>query len=247
MSVLAVLGLCAVMVGTSLLSGIFGMAGGMILVGVLLALLPVPAAISLHAITQMASNGWRALLWWRYVRWPTVGAYAAGAALALLAWSLWRYVPDKATALLLLGTTPFLARLVPHERRPDPANLLHGAAHGAICMMLLLVTGVAGPLLDQFFLGGTLDRRRIVATKGMCQILGHGAKLLYFSAIVDQAGTVDPVLAILAVASSMVGTALSKRILEVMSDGQYRRWAGRLITAIAGYYVAHGAYLFVMA
>ena len=63
-----ILSLCLVMAGTAFLSGVFGMAGGLILVGVLLALLPVPEAMALHAITQMASNGWRSLLWWRYVR-----------------------------------------------------------------------------------------------------------------------------------------------------------------------------------
>ena len=41
--------LCATMVGTSFLSGIFGMAGGLVLVGVLLALMPVPEAMALHA------------------------------------------------------------------------------------------------------------------------------------------------------------------------------------------------------
>ena len=44
---------------TSFISGILGMAGGMILMGVLLALLPLPAAMVLHAVTQMASNAWR--------------------------------------------------------------------------------------------------------------------------------------------------------------------------------------------
>ena len=38
------------------------MAGGLVLIGVLLALLPLPEAMALHAITQMASNGWRGLL-----------------------------------------------------------------------------------------------------------------------------------------------------------------------------------------
>ena len=37
--------LCAAMVGTSFLSGIFGMAGGLILVGILLALLPLQDAM----------------------------------------------------------------------------------------------------------------------------------------------------------------------------------------------------------
>ena len=64
--------LLATMVGTSFLSGIFGMAGGLILVGVLLAILPLPAAMMLHGVTQLASNLWRASLWWRHIRWRPV-------------------------------------------------------------------------------------------------------------------------------------------------------------------------------
>ena len=112
MTPLVIAALCLTMVATSFLSGVFGMAGGLILVGVLLALLPLPAAMVLHAVTQMASNGWRAALWWRHIRWRAIGAYLAGCLIALLVWSLWRYVPGKPIALLMLGTTPFLARLV---------------------------------------------------------------------------------------------------------------------------------------
>ncbi len=76
-------GLCAVMLSTGFLSGVFGMAGGMILVGVLLALMPLPTAMALHAITQIASNVWRGLLWWRYVRWTAAWPYVAGSLVAL--------------------------------------------------------------------------------------------------------------------------------------------------------------------
>ena len=44
----------------------------------------------------------------------------------------------------------------------------------------------------------------------------------------------------------MVGTTLAKRVLEAMSDQQYRRWANGIITAIAGYYVVHGTILIVL-
>src|SRR5689334_5842020 len=64
MTTLMALGLSVLMIGTALLSGIFGMAGGLILIGVLLVVFPLPTAMVLHAITQMASNGWRATLWW---------------------------------------------------------------------------------------------------------------------------------------------------------------------------------------
>ena len=239
--------LCLVMVATSFLSGLFGMAGGMILVGVLLAVLPVPTAMVLHAVTQMASNGWRALLWCAHVRWRAVLAYVVGCAVALAAWSLTRYVPDKATALVLLGVTPFLARLAPADLKPDPDSPVQGVVYGVICMALMLLTGVAGPLLDTYFLGGRLDRREIVATKAMCQIASHGLKLGYFGGIIDQAATLDPVFAALAILASMLGTVLAKRFLEAMTDTQYRRWANRLITAVASYFVAHGAYLLVLA
>lgn len=55
--------------------------------------------------------------------------------------------------------------------------------------------------------------------------------------------SVGPVVAVVAVAASLAGTALSKRFLEAMSEAQYRRWAGRLVTLIAGYCVAHGVWL----
>ena len=108
---IAALGL--LMVATAFLSGLFGMAGGLILIGVLLTILPLPSAMVLHAITQMASNGWRAFLWRCHIRWRPVVIYLIGAALALGAWSITRYVPDKPIALLLLGVTPFMARLTP--------------------------------------------------------------------------------------------------------------------------------------
>ena len=237
----------ATMVATAFLSGIFGMAGGLILIGVLLVIMPVPEAMMLHGVTQMASNGWRGLLWVKHVRWSAIGAYLAGCAAALLLWSLWRYVPSKAVALLLLGGAPFLVRLVPARFKPDPESIVQGSIYGVICMTLLLLTGVSGPLLDSFFLGGKLDRREIVATKAVCQIFGHAAKLIYFGAVIDQAASVDPIVAGLAIVASMIGTSLAARVLLAMTDRQYRSWANRIITAIAGYYVAHGTLMIVLA
>jgi uncharacterized membrane protein YfcA len=247
MSPLLIAGLCLLMVGTAFLSGIFGMAGGMILIGVLLLMLPVPEAMMLHGITQMASNGWRGLLWWRHVRWMAVAAYVFGCLIALIAWSFTRYVPSTPIALLLLGLTPFVVRLAPQDYRPNPESPMQGGLYGLACMTLILLTGVAGPLIDQFFLGGKLDRREIVATKAVCQVFGHAAKLVYFGALITQGASVNPMVAALAVASSMIGTTLAKRVLEAMTDQQYRRWANGIITVIAGYYVCHGAALIVIA
>ena len=239
--VIAALGL--LMVATAFLSGLFGMAGGLILIGVLLALMPLPTAMVLHAITQMASNGWRAFLWRAHIRWRPVAVYLIGCALALTLWSITRYVPDKPIALLLLGVTPFMARLMPKGVKPNPDSVWQGAFYGWVCMSLMLMTGVSGPLMDTFFLGGKFDRREIIATKAICQVFSHFIKLIYFGSIIDQAATLDPVLAGVAVAASMTGTTLARRLLEAMTDLQSRTWVGRLITTVASYYMLYGSWL----
>jgi uncharacterized membrane protein YfcA len=242
---IAALGL--LMVATAFLSGLFGMAGGLILIGVLLALMPLPAAMVLHAITQMASNGWRALLWRAHIRWRPVFVYLIGCALALALWSLTRYVPDKPIALLMLGVTPFMARMTPPSLKPNPDSIVQGAFYGTVCMGLMLMTGVSGPLMDTFFLGAKFDRRSMVATKATCQVASHFTKLIYFGGIIDQAATLDPVLAAVAILASMLGTSLARRILEAMSDQQFRTWANRLITTIASYYIIYGGWLLFFA
>jgi uncharacterized protein len=245
MTLLMIAALGLLVVATAFLSGLFGMAGGLILIGVLLALMPLPAAMVLHAITQMASNGSRAVLWRAHISWRPVFVFMMGCAVALAIWSITRYVPDKPVALLLLGVTPFMARLTPQGLRPNPDSIWQGTLYGSICMGLMLMTGVTGPLLDTFFLGGKLDRRAIVATKATCQFASHFTKLIYFGGIISQAATLDPALALVAVMASMLGTTLSRRLLEAMSDQQFRTWANRLITTVAGYYILYGGWLLV--
>ncbi len=238
---------CAVIVGTSFLSGLFGMAGGMILIGVLLAMLPVPAAMALHAVTQVSSNGWRAALWIRHVDFRIAGVYMAGALVILGIWSIWRWIPPLPLTVLMLGLIPFSLHLIPKGFRPDPHRRGDAAIVGAICMALMLTTGVTGPFLDTFFLGGKLERRTIVSTKSVCQTFGHAVKFLYFGAIVDATGSVDPLTAALAIGSATLGTILARRPLERMGDAFYRRWSWRIVYTIATFYVLNGLRMMVMA
>ncbi|MDB5415029.1 MAG: permease [Rubritepida sp.] len=238
--------LCLIMVGTSLLSGIFGMAGGLILVGVLLAIMPLPDAMALHAITQIGSNGWRSILWFRYVRWRSVGPYLAGNVLATAAWATVQFIPDKPWALIGLGASPFLVQLLPRGMKPNPESIPQGLAYGGACMGLMLITGVSGPLADTFFLGnGTLDRRQIVATKAFCQVVSHALKFVYFSQLIPNSGSVSVWLAVMGVAASMTGTTLARRVLDAMTDSNFRRWSRWIIIVVGIFYLAQGSWLLI--
>jgi uncharacterized membrane protein YfcA len=245
MTILLAASLSLLMILTALLSGVFGMAGGLILIGVLLALFPVPQAMILHAVTQMASNGWRALLWWRHIRWHSMASYVAGCLIAVGLWSLTLYVPDKAVALLMLGASPFVIRAVPERILPRSFGPGQVAITGLLSMTLMLLTGVTGPLLDTMFLRSPLERRQIIATKAACQVFGHGFKLFYFGALIAQASKIEPWFLALAVASSIAGSSLGRLLLERLSDTQFRKWSNRLITGIGAYYVGHGLVMLI--
>src|SRR4029453_17715822 len=137
---------------TSFLSGIFGMAGGMILMGLLLALMPLPAAMVLHAVTQVTSNGWRAWLWRAHIDWRIVGIFSAGSLVTALVFAAVAAIPSKGLALIILGLTPFLALALPERARLNVAKPAHAVVAGVICMALQLVAGVSGPILDTFFI-----------------------------------------------------------------------------------------------
>src|SRR4029453_5778900 len=132
--VLAALAVVAVV--TSFVSGVFGMAGGMLLIGFLLFLLPVPVAVVFSGVIQIAANGWRAWLWRHHVKWSVVLKFGAGAGASLVVFSFFCFVPDKALVLMVVGLTPFVALAVPQRVAPDIERgwqaFLAGAIGGAM-------------------------------------------------------------------------------------------------------------------
>jgi uncharacterized protein len=232
--------LAAAVLATSFLSGIFGMAGGMILMGILLALLPVPAAMVLHGVTQMAANGWRAWLWRRHIAWRIVVNYAVGALVVALVMAAVRFAPSKPLALIILGLTPFVTLLLPERFAPDVRRFGAGFACGAFCTALQFVAGVSGPVLDALVVRTELDRKAQVATKSAVQVFGHALKVVYFAQLLAAGEEVAPTLLVGAIVLAVIGTQLSRRVLDAISDAQFRVWSRRLIAAIATFYLIQG-------
>ncbi len=245
LAVLAALAVSAL--ATSFISGILGMAGGMILMGVLLALLTVPQAMVLTGVTQLASNGWRAILWRSSIDWRVFRGNALGSLLALAAFTAVQLVVRKPVALVGLGITPFVGLALPERLVLDVRKPGHPFACGVVTTGLQLVAGVSGPILDLFFVRSAMDRRAVVATKASTQSLGHILKILYFGGLVGaaQRGTVDFWLAALMVALAITGTTLSRHVLERLTDASFRQWTRWTVMAMGVIYLATGAWLLV--
>ncbi len=241
---LAVLALSVL--GTSFLSGVFGMAGGMVLMGILIAVLPVSAAMVLHGTAQMTSNGWRALLWRRNTDYRIFGRYVLGLLAAGLLFSFIGLVPDRAVVLIGLGIVPFLAVLVPARYVPQASSRFGAEACGFINTCMQFIAGVSGPLLDVFFVRSHMDRRSVVATKAACQTLSHLAKLIYFAQVMGGETRVEEVVMGVAVVMAIAGTTLSKFVLEKLTDTQFRRWTQGIVMTIGVVYLAQGIYVLAL-
>ena len=233
---------------SSFVSGIFGMAGGQIFLAVLLLYMPVAMALVVFAATQVVAGAWRAILWRRYVNWPVTWRYILG---SFVAYAIMRYVsfvPSKPMVYLGIGLMPFAAFALPKRFAPDVTRRGMPYFCGALVMTLQLVVGQAGNVLDVFFQASPLDRKTIVATKAITQLVSQLLRIVYFGAF---AGDVAGAIPIWEWASLMVtaiaGTSLAPIVVNRMTDHGFRKWTKVIIACFSAIYVARGVWLLVFA
>jgi uncharacterized membrane protein YfcA len=231
----------AAVLATSILSGILGMAGGMILMAILVSTLSVGAAMMLHGAVQATANGSRAWFLRSHIQWRVQPAYALGAAVTLAAFISLALVPDANLILMIVGVFPWLARLVPRLSGLDITHLPTAAACGVIVTAAQLFAGASGPLLDVFYLNTRLNRFEIIASKAFTQTIGHLLKLFYYGLIIGVTDSVPGWLYFAAIATAIVGTRLGTRMLEHFSDDRFRQVSGAVILAIAALCFVKGA------
>lgn len=169
---LAALALFATVLCTSVVSGIFGMAGGLILMLILALWLPVPAAMVLHGVTQFFSNGWRAWLWRRWIDWRIVGLYILGALPATALPLIVAYVPDRKADDADRPRPRALCRAVAAEE-PRARRHTGEPRRGLRFRSPARSSSPASPDPLMFVRSVTLDRRAVVATKATTQALSH--------------------------------------------------------------------------
>jgi len=234
---------------TAFLSGIFGMAGGLILMGVLLSLLGVPQAMVAHGLLQTVANGWRSILLRNSIQTDIVGWYLLGALLAILLLFLVAWRPERVLVFVLLGLVPLLVWLPKSLVHLDAQKPSHAVFAGFFVTALNTFAGVAGPALDVFFVRTNLGRHQIVATKSITQVIAHLVKIIFWSRLAFDAGAAqnDELLWLLAVAVpvSMLGTFLGAKVLNRLADKTFLKWVKALVTVIGFVYLFRAIVMFV--
>jgi uncharacterized membrane protein YfcA len=226
--------------GTSILSGVLGMAGGMVLMAILVSTVSVAAAMMVHGAVQATANGSRAWFLKQHIQWRILPWYAIGAAAALAAFTALGLVADAAVILIVVGAFAWLGRLVPALRGLDITHRSTAMACGAVVTAAQLFAGASGPLLDVFYLNTSLNRFQIIASKAFTQTLGHVLKLIYYGAII---GVVDGIPAwfyALAMAVAVLGTRIGTLALHRLDDTRFRSISSYVILTIATVCIVKG-------
>ena len=229
--------LCGASLVTAGVSAVLGMAGGIMLLAVMLIFLDPLIAIPIHAVVQLTSNSSRVVIHARSVRrdllFPYVLLLLPAGALTL---PLVQAAPADALRLgigvfvliatwrkswLLLGADP--------ERIPlRPRFAMVGALAGAIGP----VVGATGPFIAPFFLGIGLNRFELIGTKAACQATGHLAKLLLFGIAGFAFGEYSTLIFGMAI-GVIIGTWLGTRLLVHLDDKRFVQLYKITLTAIA--------------
>ena len=229
--------LAAAALATSVLSAIVGMAGGIVLLSVMLILLEPLVAIPLHGVVQLVSNGSRTAIQRRYVRWQIIRSYCVLLLPGSIAGLFIAQSLSPPVARLVIGTFVLVATWLPravtlgtHPENAEPRRRFF--VLGGIVGTLNMTIGATGPLLAPFFLNLGLPRQSIIGTKAASQFLGHLTKILVFGGAGFAFAEYALPLVILC-AMVVAGTWIGSQLLEHVSELWFRRLFKTVLTLVA--------------
>jgi uncharacterized membrane protein YfcA len=218
---------------TATLSGVAGIGGGTILIGIFYAIGLAPVvAVPLHAAVQLVSNASRTLAYARHVEWRAAGWFLLGGIPApffvapLVASANADYVRLLLAALILISLKP--ARPGAKPLPAAPSFVFAGMLNGSVGMFV----GATGLFVGRLFLRPEWKKETVVGTLALCQSLGHLLKILGYATIGFSALAEPTLLAPLALAV-IAGTLAGRKLHDLVSEALFRRVFNLLLGALA--------------
>ena len=165
--------------GTSTITAITGIGGGMILIAVMPGFLPATAIVPVHAMVQLFANSSRALFGWRFLRWEFVLAFIAGSVIGgLIAAGVTREINLEYTPLIIAAYILFTVWGPKLEfKKPLKGEFV---AIGLIQTGLSMLVGATGPMGQAALLGKGLQRDALVVTSALMTSFTHLIKIVLF-------------------------------------------------------------------
>lgn len=212
------------------------MAGGMILLAVMLLRLDPVVAIPVHGVVQMASNASRAWFQRRHVAWAAVWPMLLPLLPAMIAGVLLvSSIPPGGTRVavglftLLVTWAPGQLAVLTRPRGNPRLGMIWG---GALIGFLTPILGATGLLLVPFVMALELGTQATVGTLAACQVFQHAGKVLCFGvAGFDVLQYLVPCLVLCAAA--FAGTWIGTRLLDRVPQRTFKPLVRWVMTGLA--------------
>ncbi len=205
---------------TAALSGVAGVGGGTILIGVLYALGLAPThAVPLLATAQFVANLSRTVAYLRHVEWRALFWFSlTGVPAPFLVAPYVAAMDVNVIRLILAGF--ILVSLRPtkdgQEPLPEvPSLLLAGFLNGSVGMFV----GATGLFVGRLFLRPEWKKETVIGTLALCQTLGHALKVVAYGSVgftvFAQTELLLPLL-VAVIAGTVAGRGLNRHLSETL-------------------------------
>ncbi len=235
--------LCLVSFLGSAVSAAFGLGGGALTIAALAATMPAIAIVPTHAIVQIGSNFFRAVMLWRHIvyTWmlPFVIGTVIGAAIGgQIVVALPRHILQA-----IIGMFVLYAVWGPSVKATRPSHATFGIV-GGLASFATMFAGATGPLIAPFIKASAGERHNIVATHAAFMSWQHGVKIIMFGLLGFAFAPYVTILVAMVVAG-IIGTWSGRFLLNWMPEKIFR-WGFNIVLTAAALRLLYGAALEAM-
>ena len=185
--------LCGISFVGSFIAASLGLGGGLLVLATMTLFLPPTVLIPVHAVVQIGSNGFRALLMRREILTSVIPAFLLGTLLGSWLGGLTIFALEVWVLQSILGIFVLYATWTPKFRssNPGPAKFFGCGVFGGFATMFV---GGTGPLVAPFVNAACKERQQVVATHASLMTLQHHttcSNIIYVSDAIYPQATLD--------------------------------------------------------
>lgn len=217
---------------TSVISGMFGMAGGLIFLAVITTAVETSYIVPLHAAFQLISNCSRLAFFFKHIRWVVIKYFIMGLIPGSLVGIFIFASMPKGSLKLLIGCFILLATFMPETKRERRFDLAIFLPVGFITGLLGIFVGATGPISAPFFVRRDILKEDLIATKATCQAISHIVKIPLFGFV---GANILPYWKIILLVGPFIilGTYVGKKLVGRISERDFRLAFKIIISLIA--------------
>ena len=201
----------------SIISGMMGMAGGVLFLGILASFVDTTYVVPIYAVVMMVSSGSRSVLFHKDINWQIVLRYSLGLLPgALLGIYVFQLLP-KDVIKLSMGIFILAAIFLPVSKSENRLNVGIFVPVGLVAGFFGIFFGASGPFTSSFYIRQGIIKEALIASKSTCSLLEHALKICLFGLIGINVLSYGGVILCLVLAV-IPGIYIGKRFLNTISD-----------------------------